>query len=72
MIEDTRTLMIEQYALGATHMRNINVQRLRARTRAFQSLIVALGLALAIIVIILVHNIIRGGGSGTIASQEAG
>src|SRR5271170_7615352 len=52
VIEDTRTLMIEQYSLGAIHMRNINVQRLRARTRAFQSLIVALGLVLAIIVTI--------------------
>jgi hypothetical protein len=72
VIEDTRTLMIEQYSLGAIHMRNINVQRLRARTRAFQSLIVALGLVLAIIVTILVRNIITGGGSGPVASQGAG
>jgi hypothetical protein len=47
VIEDTQTLMIEQYTLGAVHNQRINEKRLRARTRAFQSLIVALILALA-------------------------
>jgi len=66
IIQDTRTLMIEQYAFGATHNQRINAQRLRARTRAFQTLIAALILAFASVVIILGHTLAGGGKNGAI------
>jgi hypothetical protein len=70
VIEDTQTLMIEQYTLGAVHNQRINEKRLRARTRAFQSLIVALILALATAAIILGHRLVRGDSSGATAVQQ--
>jgi hypothetical protein len=70
VFEDTRTFMIEQYTLGAIHNQRINERRLRARTRAFQSLIVALIVAFATVVIILGHKLVRGGCNGTIAIQQ--
>lgn len=71
VVEDTRTLMIEQYTLGAVHNQGINVRRLRARTRAFQGLIAALIVALATVAIVLGHKLARGGSSGTIAIQQS-
>jgi hypothetical protein len=70
VFEDTRTLMIEQYTLGAIHNQRINERRLRARTRAFQSLIVALIVALATVAIIVGHKLVRGGSNGAIAIQQ--
>ena len=70
VFEDTRTFMIEQYTLGAIHNQRINERRLRARTRAFQSLIVALIVALATVAVLLGHKIVRGGSSGAIAIQQ--
>jgi hypothetical protein len=59
--------MIEQYTFGATENQKINDERLRARNGAFQSLIVALILALATLAIILGHKLVRGGSDGPIA-----
>ncbi len=72
IIEDTRTLMIEQYTLGTNHNQKINEDRLRARTRAFQSLILALILALATAACVLAHRAVRGGGGGGIPVQASG
>lgn len=69
VVEDTRTLMIEQYTLGAAHNQRINVRRLRARARAFQGLIAALIVALVTVAIVLGHKLVRGGSSGAIAIQ---
>jgi cell division protein FtsX len=69
IIKETRTLMIEQYTLGTTHNQKINEDRLRARTRAFQSLIAALILALVAAVVILAHNAVRGRNGGGIPIQ---
>jgi hypothetical protein len=69
VVEDARSLMVEQYTVGATHNQRINEQRLRARARAFQTLILAVILALTTVVIILTHMLIRGGSGGTIAVQ---
>jgi energy-coupling factor transporter transmembrane protein EcfT len=70
VVEDARTLMVEQYTLGAIHNQRINVRRLRARTRAFQGLIAALIVALATVAIVLGHKLARGGGCGAIAIQQ--
>jgi sensor histidine kinase YesM len=70
VIEDTQILMVEQYTLGAVHNQRINEKRLRARTRAFQSLIVAFILALATAAIILGHKLVRGGSNDAIAIQQ--
>jgi hypothetical protein len=69
VIEDTRTFMIEQYTIGATHNQRVNVERSRVRTRAFATLIIALALAFATVVIILAHGAIKRGDNGTIACQ---
>lgn len=68
--EDIRTLMIEQYTLGAVHNQRINVRRLRARTRAFQGLIAALIVALVTVAVVLGHKLVRGGSNGAIATQQ--
>lgn len=70
IIADLRTLMIEQYALGAVHNQRINERRLRARTRSFQTLVVALVLAVATVVIIMGHKLARGGSSGTTPIEQ--
>jgi len=68
--EDLRTVMIEQYTLGAVHNQGITVRRLRARTRAFQGLIAALIVALVTVAVVLGHRLVRGGNSGAIVSQQ--
>jgi hypothetical protein len=67
IVDDIQTLMIEQYTFGAVENQKINDERLRARNGAFQSLIVALILALATLAIILGHKLVRGGSDGPIA-----
>ena len=62
VLHDLRTLMIEQYTTGAIHNQKINEKRLEARARAFQSLISALALAFATVVVILAHEALNGGG----------
>jgi hypothetical protein len=69
IIEDTRVLMIEQYTMGAAHNQRVNLERSRARTRAFATLIIALVLAFSTVVIILAHGIMKGGENGTIACR---
>jgi hypothetical protein len=68
VIEDMRTLMIQQYAIGARHNQAINVARSGARAKAFGSLVLALALAFAIVVTISVHEVMIGsdGSSATI------
>lgn len=67
IVDDVRSLMIAQYTLGATHNQRINGKRLRARSRAFQTLIVALSVALLVTAIIWIHKLVRGGHIGSFA-----
>jgi hypothetical protein len=57
VIADMRTLMIQQYATGATHNQAINIARSAARGKAFGSLVLALALAFAMVVTISVHEV---------------
>jgi len=71
VVEDMRALVIEQYAYGVTHNQRINARRLRARSRAFLSLIAALLVALEAVVFIFGHKLVHGGADGTIAVQQS-
>lgn len=63
IVEDVRIFMIEQYTLGSTQNQANNVARGAARSRAFTSLVLALGLAFLIAAIISVHEATKGNDS---------
>lgn len=69
ILSDMRTLMIEQYELGAVDIQRINEGRVQARDRAFLSLIVALIIALETVVFIFGHKVLYGGTNDTIVVQ---
>jgi hypothetical protein len=70
VVRDSRTLMIEQYTIGTVHNQKMNGERLAARTRSFQSLIIALALAFVTVVVILADEAINGVGSGAVIHQR--
>ncbi len=69
VVKDLRTVMIEQYELGAADIQRVNVARLQARNRAFLSLIVALLIALETVVFTFGRQVVYGGANGTIVVQ---
>lgn len=60
VIGDIRILMIEQYAIGATHSQVTNNRRYGARAKAFTSLVVALALAFVFVAAISIHEAVEG------------
>lgn len=69
VVHDSRVTMIEQYTIGTMHNQKVNEERLGARTRAFQSLIIALALAFVTAVVILADEALKGIGGGPIVCQ---